>query len=217
MKIEDMQFNEVSQRYLKGLLTPEESIDFENYILDKPELIEQLEMDSVLYKTMSHVKTKSQKNFFLKGFSRFLIPASGFAVFALVGFSVWVNFVQLESVPERTAESMAVTELIFLTDSKWRSLSESDSSEHVDLVIKKNKKVTLSIPIEEFSGERFDIEIRNKIDNSKISSYSNIEPTMDGYVSLHLSTFERKHESFVIEVLNSKSRETEERYIIKIE
>ena len=37
--------NNISSRYLHGHLTPEESIQFEQYLMDKPELIEQLEID----------------------------------------------------------------------------------------------------------------------------------------------------------------------------
>ena len=48
-------------RYLRGSLTPEESIEFEEYLIDKPELIEQLEIDSQLMKTLPAVDYKSKR------------------------------------------------------------------------------------------------------------------------------------------------------------
>jgi hypothetical protein len=47
--------HEIIKRYLNGKLTPEETVEFEEYILDKPELLEQIELDSVLVKTLPDV------------------------------------------------------------------------------------------------------------------------------------------------------------------
>ncbi|WDE05286.1 hypothetical protein SG34_029030 [Thalassomonas viridans] len=45
----------IINRYLHGSLTPEECIEFEEYLIDKPELIEQLEIDSQLMKALPEV------------------------------------------------------------------------------------------------------------------------------------------------------------------
>lgn len=45
--------NDVIKRYLKDKLTAEETTEFEEYILDKPELLEQLELDAVLVENYS--------------------------------------------------------------------------------------------------------------------------------------------------------------------
>lgn len=50
--------NDTVQRYLHNKLTPEETVEFEEYILDKPELLERLELDMVLVETLPHVKTQ---------------------------------------------------------------------------------------------------------------------------------------------------------------
>ena len=42
--------NGIVTKYLRGQLTPEETSEFEAYFLDKPEIIEQLELDSILIK-----------------------------------------------------------------------------------------------------------------------------------------------------------------------
>ncbi|MEP2652689.1 MAG: hypothetical protein ABJH06_11935 [Paraglaciecola sp.] len=44
--------NDIVQKYLHNKLTPEETVEFEEYIMDKPHLLEQLELDSVMVETM---------------------------------------------------------------------------------------------------------------------------------------------------------------------
>ncbi len=44
--------NDIIAKYLRGQLTPEESVAFEEYLMDQPALIEQLELDSLLIRTM---------------------------------------------------------------------------------------------------------------------------------------------------------------------
>ncbi|MDU0352778.1 hypothetical protein RS130_01530 [Paraglaciecola aquimarina] len=44
--------NDIVKRYLHNKLTPEETVEFEEYIMDKPELLEQLELDSVFVQTL---------------------------------------------------------------------------------------------------------------------------------------------------------------------
>lgn len=44
--------NNVAERYLQNKLPPEEAIEFEEYILDKPELLERLELDSILMENL---------------------------------------------------------------------------------------------------------------------------------------------------------------------
>ncbi|WDE11984.1 hypothetical protein [Thalassomonas haliotis] len=51
----------IISRYLRGGLTPEETIEFEEYLIDKPELIEQLEIDNQLMKTLPEVNYSAAK------------------------------------------------------------------------------------------------------------------------------------------------------------
>jgi hypothetical protein len=45
--------NDVIKRYLKDKLTAQETTEFEEYILDKPELLEQIELDAILVENYS--------------------------------------------------------------------------------------------------------------------------------------------------------------------
>lgn len=54
--------NNIVERYLQGKLTAEETIEFEEYIIDKPEWIERLEMESVLVDNLPGAFEKARQN-----------------------------------------------------------------------------------------------------------------------------------------------------------
>ena len=54
--------NDIVQRYLQNKLTPEETVMFEEYMMDKPELLEQLELDSVMVGILPQVKNQTEKS-----------------------------------------------------------------------------------------------------------------------------------------------------------
>ncbi|NCP65720.1 MAG: hypothetical protein GW763_12760 [Paraglaciecola sp.] len=51
--------HDVIRRYLKGKLSAEETLEFEEYMLDKPELLEQLEIESVLVEHLPRATFKT--------------------------------------------------------------------------------------------------------------------------------------------------------------
>ena len=53
---EMIQSGEMSERYLNGQLTPEEAAAFEDYLMDHPDLVAQLELDSVFKATLPEVQ-----------------------------------------------------------------------------------------------------------------------------------------------------------------
>ena len=67
MNDETIKQNDVVKRYLQNKLTPEEIVEFEEYILDKPELLEQLELDMVLVKTLPKVAVNETQKLAEKG------------------------------------------------------------------------------------------------------------------------------------------------------
>ena len=52
---------DIGRKYLKNELTPEEVIQFEEYLLDKPELIEQLELDRIAMLAMPKVSQQREQ------------------------------------------------------------------------------------------------------------------------------------------------------------
>ena len=63
LKMDDeyINHNDIGKRYLHNKLTPEETVKFEEYILDKPELLERLELDMVLVETLPDVVLEKAK------------------------------------------------------------------------------------------------------------------------------------------------------------
>ena len=76
---------DISRRYLNGTLSPEERIEFEEYILDKPEIIEQLELDRVILAGLKKqpVKTKAAV-FWQPWYSHSLAAAASVALVAVL-------------------------------------------------------------------------------------------------------------------------------------
>ncbi|MEP1554376.1 MAG: hypothetical protein ABJJ44_03155 [Paraglaciecola sp.] len=54
--------NDIIHKYLHNKLTPEEVMAFEEYIMDKPHLLEQLELDSVMVETIPLVNESNGNN-----------------------------------------------------------------------------------------------------------------------------------------------------------
>lgn len=55
------QIEQTKRLYIQGKLTPEETVEFENYFLDKPELIEQLELEMALKQHLPAVGLETQR------------------------------------------------------------------------------------------------------------------------------------------------------------
>ena len=76
MKIitDDVEAQNLANRYLKGQLSADETVAFEEYIMDKPELLEQLELDSVFINTLPQLeKEPSHDSFFKRVFSQWQV------------------------------------------------------------------------------------------------------------------------------------------------
>ncbi|MFT4928282.1 MAG: hypothetical protein ACI8WB_004401 [Phenylobacterium sp.] len=76
--------NNIVAKYLRGQLTPEETVVFEEYLMDKPALIEQLEMESTLFRTMPQAVKSIDKQ-----------PAKKFWWFATPWWAGWASFATL--------------------------------------------------------------------------------------------------------------------------
>ncbi len=75
--------NDIAQRYLCGRLTPEEAEAFEVYLLDHPDMREQLELDTLLANGLSRVSIdRPRKRTESKAFLWGIVGAMGGAVFA---------------------------------------------------------------------------------------------------------------------------------------
>lgn len=53
--------NDIARKYMQGRLTPEEAADFEVYLMDKPELVEEMELDGLLDKHLEQTSSVKEK------------------------------------------------------------------------------------------------------------------------------------------------------------
>ena len=80
-------------KYLRNQLTPEENEEFEVYLLEHPDMLEQLELDNALMKAMPEVSIKQQSTsgssllswISLKSFASGALASAAVMTFAIIG------------------------------------------------------------------------------------------------------------------------------------
>ena len=80
--------NAIDTKYLRNQLTPEQTEEFEVYLLDHPEMLEQIELDAVLGSELPNVTLPTVKPFSLSAWFAPASLATGFAL-ATISFSVF--------------------------------------------------------------------------------------------------------------------------------
>jgi hypothetical protein len=156
--------NDIVVRYLRNKLTADEIIAFEEYAMDKPELLEQLELDSVLMETLPDVLATPQKlKTILTKFNWKLVamPILGISLAMNVGFYMVTATNELA-----TPASSQIAYLDMLRNSPDRkfTLSLENNKHQIVLVISPSKpgigEYTVSLAQKDketiFSGKFFE-------------------------------------------------------------
>jgi hypothetical protein len=162
--------HDIALRYLQGKLTPEETVEFEEYILDKPKLLEQLEVDSVLKIHLPNVhiiNTSSPK--IRKPFGWFSTPlrASVATAFACV-FILWVAVPKKEfSATHFTASPDIVYLETFRSAGNTQEISVDNSHRSILLVIDLS-----GLPEKMYSFKLFDQNEIERMDKNGLSTNS---------------------------------------------
>ena len=163
--IEDHQ---IVVRYSRGQLTPEESIVFEIYLLDKPELIEQLELERLLIKHLPQVDFSQQQKksavswwpssiVILQLITRWLSAPIGASVTtAAVCVMLFSGFWQLSAPAQWAGQISAKVDMIFVApmrssdrrnNNAVATLAQSKKSELTMLVIQPSNVVATSFDV----------------------------------------------------------------------
>ena len=127
--------NDIVKRYLHNKLTPEETVEFEEYMLDKAELLERLELDSVLVRQFSKTSTKVPQGW-LTWFTEPL--KASISTFALCSAVFGLLFTMQTQTPDWSHSSSM--DVIYVSNVRGltqidASLSQSQSAETVLLVL----------------------------------------------------------------------------------
>lgn len=224
--------NEIEIKYLRNQLTTEELEEFEVFLIDNPELVEQLELDSTLLNGLEVLKqnVKKPKPIFHKIFSFDMLPImasfmSGLLVVVL--FQSWFG-------ENKTAEILSSTQIEYL--SGFRSASNTTTPEitiyldSLDLELASKKRFVLSLDTNVEGGFSYVVEFyRVQSDQSNSINIDKIKGAIsdnEGSIGVVLKTnkyppgkyevrlvasnddFDNTHSFYFRTMLNDKNIET---------
>jgi hypothetical protein len=139
--------HDIAQRYLHGGLTPEESEEFEVYILENPEILEELELSEAMKKFMPKPDSETQGFKYLQSkLWSILFPATVLAV----AFSA-LAFMLIPSLQFEAPRSYGQTEIVYLS-----SMRSGDTSTYT--VDGTTEQLVLVLNAQQDGSTLFDVE-----------------------------------------------------------
>ena len=180
--------NDIVKRYLHNKLTPEETLEFEVYILDKPELLEQLELDMVLIETLPKVnvveKQKREEKSELKpSFWQVLLGTPIKASFA-TGFACVLFAALLFPISEQPSSITGNIEIFYLSDVRGGTFEQKfEVAQTADTLI-------FVLEAEFAQPEPFEVKLINQETGKQIPLLESYIPSEVGeiYVSIGAQT-----------------------------
>lgn len=145
MKPMDREFieqHDIAQRYLHGRLTPEEAEEFEVYLMDNPEMIEELELDSIFVSHTASLKNLEQKP--APWWAWFWQKPAG-ASFSTLCFSVGIMWLSFPWINNEIAEQGADTSTGiagFEAKTHYFEIERSSNAQTPRVIEVSNKKLT---------------------------------------------------------------------------
>ncbi|WDD99203.1 hypothetical protein [Thalassomonas actiniarum] len=152
----------VIARYLRGGLTPEESMEFEEYLIDKPELIEQLEIDNQLMKVLPEVDySKHESKTSLLDFLMTPLRAS-FATGVSCLLAVYLFTLYKGGIPAPPDGLVAKQSQVVFLDTFRGSANEQQVSRTIPLSAGTNS-ISIGIPAEpDYPTVKYKIQVSHK-------------------------------------------------------
>lgn len=126
--------HDIVQRYLKGKLTPEETVEFEEYILDKPELLEQLEVDSVMSEHLPNIAPKRSRRSIFRLLSN-LLPWGISALCSVMLVTVLIQNRDTTDLIQNNSQIYYVENLRSMHSSKQESISVNEDTTALVVVL----------------------------------------------------------------------------------
>jgi hypothetical protein len=187
--------NNVVAKYLRGQLTPEEAVAFEVYLMDKPALIEQLEMDRVLIKTMPEaVKHAKKTSKWTLGWFNTPLFASLFGSVAtllicVIGFSYLQSSSIDEGQPNGVPDDVIVNiPLVYLSPLRGADDSSGIDSNSAPVVSPKKADRYFAVIIQpsDTHVDVFEVQIVNRVTEVIVLQTQVVEPMVSGDIKLTL-------------------------------
>jgi len=178
MNIEYIQNNHVIQRYLHGKLTAKESIEFEEYLLSHPEIIEDFELSAVFAKTLGSKAVKKPWLSFGDRLVNTIWPVGGFIVGAVAS---WLLFTA--TLLPHTASNVS-PEIIYIGE--MRGVNPNGLPPVSAVLEPKSVQQVFVLDVSSSNQQVFVIELSDS-QGMKLQTWPSVEVNTQGDLVLHVS------------------------------
>lgn len=173
--------NDIAVRYLRRQLTPEETLEFEAYLIDKPELVKKLELDNVLIKNMPRVmdmfeKNKPGKNWFIR------LPWQASLATIAICF-VAAQFIVLGYFEQAGQQDVVISDVKLNYVEPMRNVEQRTIGEYAI----SDGLVVLSILPADPGAMQFDVSIYRQDTEEPVYEINGIEPQNTGEIVIALN------------------------------
>jgi hypothetical protein len=195
--------NDFVQRYLQNKLTPEETVEFEEYILDKPELLERLELDSIL---TEHLPTaiKVLPSPILKKMSWWKPLFSNLTAVAACSLLVAVLLF------DKPNYSNISPDVIYLEDFR------GDQTEFIVNFAKGSNEKVIIIQPKTFDIDNFKVDIRRENSSLVVKHWPSLQKNLSGDLVINLNKSDLPPDSYKMILTHAESSNVDSVFSIKI-
>ncbi|MCO7224949.1 hypothetical protein [Pleionea sp. CnH1-48] len=189
----------IAEKYLRGQLTAEESAEFEAYFMDKPELLEQLELDRIMYQAMPSAELASKKEQGLRWFDGLFLKA---LVAPLLVGAVGLQLLVVSQ--ENKEPELIVNEPKFFVDT-MRS-SNISNEQHISITLKDSTPYFKLIITPYAYNQKHTVNIIDSTSSSLIVRAEDILPNDEGVISLLLKSDIFESQDYTLEISSEDNK-----------
>ena len=204
--------NDIAQKYLRGELAPEEAAEFELYFMEDQQMLEQLEIDSALYKhsagVFGELETPGTRK--LTKWSGIFQIACGAALGALL-VALLPSILTKE---EKMLDTYGIAQIEYIEELRSTS-TERVESRSIDLA-GETQRVVLAIDTGVITDTLYDVIIsRESGDEGSIIRARNVSGSDTGELIIDIPVEIITDEIYSLNIYQSDSRELTKAYLLK--
>lgn len=188
--------NNIKRKYLRGLLAEDELVKFEIYLMDNPELVEELELEELLYRAMPQLEnSQTSQQSWNWGFLD--IPLRRvFAPIIVCLFVIPLGLISLLREP-----GLSTIQPVFLTSDNYRAASGGGgAAEATTLSFQDDGQIILLMLYPENEvADSFDVAIRD-LSGSLNRQAVGLSRGDSGYISVELSAATIGEGGYLLEI-----------------